>query len=319
MSFDVLAWAKSHLPGGRVTSSGWYRVKCPWHEESVPSFAVKLDSGNWGCKAASCGKTGGLVALVRHVDGVSWGEAYKKTHLPNPFDPDDDPFLPPQRRVKRAPHNSLPQGLIPVSAERFPSYLRERGYGLQDALDFGLMFGDDKALALRNHLVFPFWTLDGVYKTYTARQMSSEKSRYIQPTESLVSTLLYGVWRFAALPRVERIFVVEGQFDVLRMWKLGLPAVGLSTASATSAQRRQLVELSRQYGVPVCVLLDQGEAEADAAGDIAVHLAAWSAQAYTVALPSGVKDPDELGSPQILLDMCNDREILLREKSEGTK
>lgn len=48
MPFDVEAWLKRHIPGGRVTASGWYRAKCPLHQDHSPSFAVHVPSGNFG-------------------------------------------------------------------------------------------------------------------------------------------------------------------------------------------------------------------------------------------------------------------------------
>lgn len=48
MPFDVETWLKRHIPGGRVTASGWYRAKCPMHQDHSPSFAVHVPSGNFG-------------------------------------------------------------------------------------------------------------------------------------------------------------------------------------------------------------------------------------------------------------------------------
>lgn len=320
--FDLRAWLGSRFPQGRETGSGWYRASCPFHNESTPSFAVKIPSGNWGCKAVSCGQHGGLVRLVAHVDGLTWKEAYALTKAPNPFNIDED-FGGSEEARRRPSRNGLPGDVVRVSSQRFPAYLADRGYGLQDAEAFGLYFGDDFCEEYKGYLLFPFWDILGSYKTFTARTMGRFGARYRQPDESVVASSLYGVWRLPQLPSVDRVFVVEGQFDVLRMWQLGLPAVGLSTAASTPAQRRQLVEISRQFGAKICVLLDRGEMEAASAEKIAgllslqcqtpVYSLGWGQPREDggLVLPDGIEDPDNLTADvvPILLDKCREIEL----------
>lgn len=312
--FDLHIWLKDRLPGGRATGSGWYRVSCPFHRENTPSFAVKIPSGNWGCRSASCGQHGGLARLVSHVDGISLREAYALINVPNPFNIDED-LTPEETAQIRPSRNGLPQGAVKVSSSRFPAYLAERGYGLQDVEAFGLYFGDDLCEEYRGYLLFPFWDLTGTYKTFTGRTMGKgphSAPRYRQPDQSVVSASLYGVWRLLQVPKLDRLFVVEGQFDVLRMWQLGLPAVGLSTAATTSAQRRQLVEITKQFDTAICVLLDRGETEEEAARKIAGHLSVQCrTPVYSIDIPQDVKDPDLLtpGHVPIILDMCREVEV----------
>jgi len=325
MAFDVLAWAQSRVPGGRVGGTGWYNARCPFHQDGHPSFGVNTTTGVWKCKSASCGKRGDLVRLVMLIDGLSWRQACALVDRPNPFDVDEAPpasTRPDGRVVQARPRvNPFPSDLVAVSADRAPVYLRERGYCLQDALAFGLHFGDDAAGALRGYLVFPFWSADGEYVTYTARRMSEDDRhgiRYRHPDQGVASRHLYGAWRFRGVAWVERIFAVEGQFDAMRLWGFGLPASGLSTSAASPAQLNQLAALSRAYDAPVCVLLDNGPDERKRAVSIVAELDAKMVPAYVGELPAGVKDPDRLTGETItkLLDRCNVKELQF-QKSDG--
>ena len=317
MAFDALAWLKRTFPGGRVSTSGWYRTTCPFHREANPSFAVHIEKRVFGCKAASCGRKGGIVLLIKHVEGISWREAYAKAETPDPFNLMDAGTRAGAVQPPRPRQYLFPLGLVPVSAARFPTYLLDRRYRLEDVEPFGLQFGEIGDL--RGYLVFPFWTIDGEYRTYTARRMGEDGGgpRYLQEDQSACSAMLYGAWLLARAPRVDRIFVVEGQFDALRLWSLGLPAVSLSTAASTAAQRNQLIHLAWQFSATLAILLDRGKDAAQdemlrrASRSIVAALRAGGAPAVACELPDGVKDPDQLGRAHasILLDICKGEEL----------
>lgn len=333
MPFDLSRWLQSHIPGGKLSLKGWYKVRCPYHRERSPSFAVHGKSGHFRCLAASCGQHGSLVKLLHDIEGISWREARDRLDIANPFGiPTDEEQAPVEQRSTTPWVNPFPPALVPVSAHRFPVYLQERGYGLDDALALGLHFGDDRAGSLRGYLVFPFWTLDGTYATFMARRMGDGPGlRYYRPENGIASRHLYGVHRLASAGSVERLFVVEGQFDVARIWQLGGHAVGLSTSRAESAQMNQIVALAQQFDCYVCVLLDQGAEEA--AGKIQTALGGLGVCVYVGSLPVGVKDPDRLypsGLPvedarrlavdrfTETLDICRGQELNWRQYSRKT-
>jgi DNA primase len=318
-AFDLIAWLNRYVPGGRVGASGWRNSLCPFHRERSPSFGVNLETGSFKCKSASCGKKGGLAFLVKELEGITWEEAFARIDRPNPFNLDD--YTEPDTTRQAPPaFNPFPSDLVPVSAQRFPTYLRTvRGYGLQDAEAFGLSFGDVASPDLSGYLVMPYWSIDGEYKTYTARRMGDGEPRYKQPTHGIAWRCLYGAWRLNAAT-FDRIFLVEGPFDVMRLWSLGCAAVGLSTSKVSPVQFNQLVALARQFSVPICVLLDRGEREWEIAKSVAADLRESMVSAYAVSLPDDVKDPDGLSpeSLQKLLDICKRQEQSSVEVSGGS-
>lgn len=248
---------------------------------------------------------------MHEVEGISWREAYARVELPNPFNIDDDE--PPEARADPRPEvNEFPRFLTQVSEHKFPTYLRMRKYGIDDARRFGLHYGE--AGDYRGYLVFPFWDLDGKYVTYTARYMEDVSGRrYRQPDQSVASRYLYGLWLLRGLERIDQIFVVEGQTDVMRMWSYGVPTVGLSTIESSAAQRNQLFQLATQYQVPIRVLLDNGETERRFAESLAYNLSCSGVVTTVLDMPDGVKDPDKMSVSDlnVVLDKCKDDSVNL--------
>lgn len=248
--------------------------------------------------------------LVKEVEGISWRDALAKVEVPDPFNVEDAiPRRRDDRRPARPTENPLPPFLIPVTAQRFPTYLRRRGFGLRDVAPFGLQFANSGEL--RGHVVFPYWDFHGRYRSWRSRIMSLEQKQFLGPEEAITANLLYGVWRLASLQTLDRIFIVEGPFDVIRFWSYGLPTVGLGTTAMSAAQENQVVELARQFGAVIYVLLDRGASEWGAAEVIAATLLGRGARALPFSLPEGVKDPDLLPREQAqeLLDKCYEVEL----------
>jgi len=210
--------------------------------------------------------------------------------------------------------------LVPVSTQHFPVYLRDRQYSPEDVSPFGLWFGNSGPM--RGYVVFPFWTLDGEYKTYTARRMDDDKKskqpRYRGPEQGLASSYLYGAWLFSCLRDPPGIFAVEGPFDVMRMWTLGLPAVGLSTAASTPAQRNQLATLHQIFGVPIFIMFDTGERELESARHTAGALSCQGVPSAVIDIPDGIKDPDGMNASNAseVLDKCNKMKYSLTQRCQ---
>lgn len=66
------------LESPREVARGRWKAKCPLHDDSTPSFDVKLVKGipRWYC--SPCGRSGGVIDLVMAVDGTSYPETMKR-------------------------------------------------------------------------------------------------------------------------------------------------------------------------------------------------------------------------------------------------
>src|SRR5690606_11965294 len=131
--------------------------------------------------------------------------------------------------------------------ENFPRYLSEdRGY-TTDILDLGFDLRSCNAGRYRNRLLFPFYDTANQLVTFTARLMDDRPNaiRYLFPEGSQTDQFLYGVHRIQ--DKLPRLWVVEGQFDVLRMASFGEYAVGVSTSILSSRQQLDIRRLHKLY------------------------------------------------------------------------
>jgi hypothetical protein len=280
------------------------------HPDSSPSFAVNINTGQWLCRSASCGARGGDAAsLVAKLEKIKYGEAARIVNSPTPLASPGDidalikGFKKPAKAKMAAP--VLPEN-VPAS-ECYPDYLISRGYpkecGVAEAWDLRVCtrpdpFYKDKYVG---YLILPIYDHNGVFVSFTARYMGTDKKRirYTGPTFDL-KDYLYGEWQLAP---TGSIFVVEGQFDAMRIWTFGDCALGTFGTSCTPAQIKRLGNLSSGRDLVVCYDADAikkdslGLLSNSAPMKLVSTLRTQGIKCAMLDLSSfGFKDPDSLGS-----------------------
>jgi hypothetical protein len=254
----------SHLKEGG--SRGEFRGECPFHgsNNSHANFAVNVGTGMWVCRSASCGLRGGFPLLYKLLEGiVSWGEVKKRLDSTVPIKnwaevlQFQGSFGSQDPEINFQP---LPSDLFqyPLTKENFPDYLKVTRKYSPDLLDFGFDIRFCHAGEYRSRLLFPFYDLDGKLCTFTARSIvQSEPVRYRFPEAATTTQFLYGVHRLGNV-QPKRFFVVEGQFDVMRLATYGEYAVGASTVTLSSKQLMDIKKLAELYQCQVYILFDSG-------------------------------------------------------------
>lgn len=250
-------------------SRGEWRGSCPFHHggSGGVNFAINVHTGQFICRASSvesnCGVRGGFPLFYKLVEGItSWEEVRKRLHHDMPIKNWNE-FLGLMQRgeqTRGVAFQDFPPDVFhrAVTPSDFPYYLRLRGY---DERLCGYGFGLRVAFAgeFRGRLLMPFFDLEGRLLTFTARAMDeATQPKYRFPDGATSGAFLYGVHRLASAVRVTAIWVVEGQFDVIRLAWLGEFAVGLSTGTMSARQALDLRQLSDLYRCPVLVCLDKG-------------------------------------------------------------
>ena len=201
--------------GVRVDSSG--RAVCPFHDDHDPSFSLFVDQAGvqrWGC--FPCGVSGDCFDLVQRVEGVSFGEAFRKVLLITRESPDAPP--PPSTSVEldrnalhayvdsamERAHTVGCRGYVCIAAgfmtfentheerEEYDSHLRDLGWGVDE----------------HGNVVMPHWnptyTLTGAkVRAVGGRKWSFPGSRY---------EWLYGDWLSKPASQNDHL-VVEGETD----------------------------------------------------------------------------------------------------------
>lgn len=201
-----------------------------------------------------------------------------------------------QRSVDRALAEKFGLGYAPREIGLMRAHLAT--LGIDDARQFeaGLLSRRSEEEELRprfrQRLIFPILDLGGRHVGFGGRLIGPGEPKYLNSPESPVYSkgqLLYHLneARLAAR-REERLFVVEGYFDVLRLVGAGVSAVVAPLGTALTEAQAQLI---KRYTSQVFLLYDSDKAGLKAtfrAGDV---LLAQGVSVRVVSLPTG-EDPD---------------------------
>lgn len=199
------------------------------------------------------------------------------------------------------------RGISPENAARFMIGYSPRGDALRKhlaALGYDdrrqaqaglLIIPEDRAeprVRFRNRLMFPIWDTAGHLVGFGGRVMGKGEPKYLNSPESEIFTkraLLYGLhWAKNAIRKNDRVFIVEGYFDVIRLMLSGIEeAVAPMGTAMTEAQ----AALVRKYTHTAYLLYDSDSAGLKAtfrSGDV---LLTAGVSSRVVTLPEG-DDPD---------------------------
>lgn len=297
------------LAGYRVelkrVGSHYLRGRCPLpthgSERSGESFGVDLVKNVWACHSASCcqarqGRVGGTILdLVAYLEACSLREAALRlqarcggrteTGIPNQL-------VSKGRSVGRSP-GELSRLSFSLRLSGWHPYLEQRGMDRQTAAWFGIGYYAGRGW-LHGRIVFPIHSERGELVGYAGRTVDGSEPRYLFPPGFRKSQVVYNLHR-AQSCAVERVIVVEGFFDCLKVHQAGFAnVVALMGTSLSEVQSKLLEER-----FPELVLMLDG----DAAGQRASRALAarWQGRAvavYLAGVPAG-RQPDQLSSGEI--------------------
>ena len=201
-----------------------------------------------------------------------------------------------QREVDRSLAERFGIGFAPREPEALATRLHALGMDDERLVEAGLLVRrpDDPALRprFRNRLIFPIQDLGGKYVGFGGRLIAPGEPKYLNTGESPVyskGSLLYNLHQARlSARREERLFLVEGYFDVLRLVGVGVEPVVAPLGTALTEGQAQLI---KRYAPSVFLLYDSDKAGLKAtfrAGDI---LLAQGLSVRVITLPEG-EDPD---------------------------
>ncbi|MEK7400993.1 MAG: DNA primase [Gemmatimonadota bacterium] len=192
-------------------------------------------------------------------------------------------------------------------AERFGLGFAPRGEGLREHMESlgydvatlataGLYVvreeGEDPRPRFRNRLIFPIYDAQGRVIAFGGRVIGPSEPKYLNSPESPTfqkSHTLYGLnWAKQPIRRDDRVMLVEGYFDCVRLMAAGIETVVAPMGTAlTDAQ----ADLIRKYTSNAFLLYDSDEAGLKATFRNADVLLKQSCKVLVVSLPEG-EDPD---------------------------
>jgi DNA primase catalytic core len=177
--------------------------------------------------------------------------------------------------------------------------LVKRGFEEKYLIEAGLSYKDESKHELRDQfwkrIMFPFFDHKGQIIGYTGRDITGEQpAKYKNTGDTLLfhkGDNVYGLFQArSAIARCDKVYVVEGQFDVLSLARCGVEnVVGGSGTAFTDRQRRLLHNVTSN----VVFLYDGDDAGMHAALKNLAPFVRDEFKVRCIRLPRG-KDPDDM-------------------------
>lgn len=282
-------------------TNGNLMVTCPYHKggsEHSPSCGILLeDRASHGkiSKAGTvhcftCGETHSLEEMISFVFGHDDRGAYGKEWLLEHFNilgVEDIDFDFSIEDVEKPLPNIDYKGY-----KRYHPYFAQRGISekVADAFDLGY---DE----FHDAVVFPLFDRQGNCIMLIKRSINEHV--YMNTSGASKTDSVYGIHmiyrKLSQMIDVPHVFIVEGAFDVLKLWQAGYPAVGILQASLSEHQI-SLIEKLPFNGVVVAT--DSDEAGRRVAYKLA-HRLSRSKDVFLLEYPPGVKDAGDMTDEQL--------------------
>lgn len=294
-----------YIPNGRHDID----IGCPWCDPGNPQhyiLTVSLRGRGWHCwkdRSHRGIRNARLIAALLHI-----GLAEARSLAGERYQIRDDLGSEVERLLAGASPDGvsrfrpleLPPEFRPFRAEPaaapFIRYLTLRGFKRADILRFtenyGMYYARDGKQRYR--VVFTLW-LDGQLRAWSGRSIAYESDiRYLTSSpakdggDSVGNNLL---WFNDLMRGGERLLLVEGPFDALKLRVLGQPSTCFFTARPSRAQIELLHDLLPRYRSTI-LLLDRGTLPTA----ISVRNQLAGARVQIATLPPHLKDPAEISA-----------------------
>lgn len=200
------------------------------------------------------------------------------------------------RGLDRASADRFGLGYAPADAGALRAHLETLGYTTERLAEAGLLVQPDGEREprprFRHRLVFPILDASGRHIAFGARALGDAEPKYLNSPETPVFVkrrTLYALnWCRNEIRRADRVFVVEGYFDAIRVMLSGLDTVVAPLGTAlTDEQAATLARLTTN----VYLLYDSDAAGLKATFRAGDELLRHGCAVRVVTLPEG-EDPD---------------------------
>jgi DNA primase len=201
-----------------------------------------------------------------------------------------------QREISRELADRVGLGFAPREIGLLRAYLNTLGFEDERMIQAGLLVvpeeGSEPRPRFRGRLIFPIYDLSSRVVGFGGRLLGPGEPKYLNSGESALFSkgkLLYGLnWAKQAARRDERMLVVEGYFDVVRLIGAGIESVVAPMGTALTEEQAKLI---RRYTERVYLLYDSDKAGLKATFRSGDELLRQGASVQVVTLPEG-EDPD---------------------------
>ncbi|MEP6732530.1 MAG: DNA primase [bacterium] len=201
-----------------------------------------------------------------------------------------------ERDIGRELADKAGLGFAPREIGLMRANLNTLGFENERLIESGLLVvpdeGSEPRPRFRNRLIFPIYDVSSRVVGFGGRLLGPGEPKYLNSADSPVFSkgkLLYGLnWAKQAARRDERMLVVEGYFDALRLIGAGVESVVAPMGTALTEDQAKLI---RRYTDRVYLLYDSDKAGLQATFRSGDALLTQGAAVQVVTLPDG-EDPD---------------------------
>jgi DNA primase len=200
------------------------------------------------------------------------------------------------RGIDRAVADTFGIGYAPRDAALMRDALHALGFDDDRQLAAGLLLTaperPEPRPRFRDRLIFPISDASGHVVGFGGRIMGSGEPKYLNSGESAVFSkrkLLYGLnWAKQSIRKADRLIVVEGYFDVIRLMAAGITEVVAPLGTALTEEQAALIG---KYTKNVLLLYDSDQAGLKATFLSGDRLLEHGISVRVISLPEG-EDPD---------------------------
>jgi DNA primase len=200
------------------------------------------------------------------------------------------------RGLSRDDADRFSLGYAPRDANAMRQALETLGFDANRQAAAGvLIVSDDRPEPrprFRDRLMFPIFDLQSHVVGFGGRVLGDGEPKYLNSAESAIfakRNLLYGLnWAKPAARKAERLVIVEGYFDAIRLMLAGISEVAAPLGTALTDEQAALI---RKYTTNVFLLYDSDQAGLKATFKSGDKLLAAGVSARVITLPDG-EDPD---------------------------
>ncbi len=130
-----------------------------------------------------------------------------------------------------------------LNLDPFHNYLSNRGISLTTRQYFGIGFSSKGYL--KNRIAIPIHSASGDFVAYAGRSIDRSKSKYLFPAGFNKSDYIYNMHRISE--NDDRVYIVEGFFDVFRLYDLNTKAISIMGTTLSRNQLKLLESLNTHY------------------------------------------------------------------------
>ncbi|PYP68699.1 MAG: DNA primase [Gemmatimonadetes bacterium] len=206
------------------------------------------------------------------------------------------------RGITREDAERFTLGFAPRDGTPLREHLRSLGFDDGQQLAAGMLVrregSDELRVRFRHRLMFPIFDLREHVVGFGGRVLGEGEPKYLNSSESEIFAkrrLLYGLnWAKQSIRKADRLLLVEGYFDLIRLVLAGIDEVVAPLGTALTEAQASLI---RKYTKNVFLLYDSDTAGQKATFRAGDELLRNGASVRVVSLPDG-EDPDSFVASQ---------------------